>query len=34
VIRPVPGVGTGNASNGLPFGSNARYCQVAFRVEF
>jgi hypothetical protein len=34
MLHPVPGVGTGNASNGFPFGSNARFCQVAFRVEF
>jgi hypothetical protein len=33
-IRPVPDVGVGNASNGYPFGTNARYCQVAFRLEF
>ena len=34
IIRPVPDVGVGNASNGYPFGTNARYCQAAFRVEF
>jgi hypothetical protein len=34
LLRPVPDVGVGNASSGYPFGSNARYCQVAFRLEF
>jgi hypothetical protein len=33
-LRPVAGVGTGNAAYGYPFGTNARWCQVAFRVEF
>jgi len=34
LMRPVPDVGLGNASTGYPFGTNARYCQVGFRVEF
>jgi hypothetical protein len=34
VLHPVPGVGTGIAGNGYPFGSNARYAQVAFRLQF
>ena len=33
-LRPVPYLGAGNASFGVPFGTNARWCQVAFRVEF
>ena len=33
-LRPVPNVGVGNASYGIPFGTNARWCQVAFRLEF
>lgn len=34
VLHPVTGFGTGNAATGYPFGTNARYCQVAFRLEF
>ena len=34
ILQPVPGVGTGNASHGYPFGTNARSCQVAFRLIF
>lgn len=34
LIRPVPDVGIANATNGYPFGTNARYCQVALRLEF
>jgi hypothetical protein len=33
-LHPVAGYGTPNASFGSPFGTNARWCQVAFRVEF
>ncbi|HKE25348.1 MAG TPA: TonB-dependent receptor [Bryobacteraceae bacterium] len=33
-LRPVAGFGTPNAAYGYPFGTNARWCQVAFRVEF
>jgi len=34
ILHPVPNLGQGNAANGYPFGSNARWCQVGFRVEF
>ena len=34
VLTPVSGLGTGNASQGYPGGSNARHCQVAFRLSF
>jgi outer membrane receptor protein involved in Fe transport len=34
ILHPVPGLGQGNAASGYPFGTNARWCQVAFRVEF
>jgi len=34
VLRPVSGLGAGNASYGYPFGTNARWCQVSFRLEF
>ena len=34
VLRPVSNFGTGNAANGGPFGTNARYAQVSFRLEF
>jgi hypothetical protein len=34
VLTPVSDLGTGNASQGYQSGSNARHCQVAFRVTF
>jgi hypothetical protein len=34
VLKPVPGVGAANASVSYPYGTNARNCQVAFRVTF
>jgi hypothetical protein len=34
VLTPVSGLGTGNASQGYLSGSNARNCQVAFRLRF
>ncbi len=34
VLVPVSGLGTGNASQGFPDGTNARRAQVAFRVVF
>jgi hypothetical protein len=34
VLHPAPGVGTGNAAVGYPYQTNARSCQVAFRVTF
>jgi hypothetical protein len=34
VLRPVPGVGAGNAADGYPYGTNARRAQVGFRVTF
>jgi hypothetical protein len=34
VLKPVPGVGTPNASYGYPFGTSARRVQVALRIEF
>jgi hypothetical protein len=34
VLAPVAGLGTGNASQGYPTGSNARHCQMAFRIVF
>jgi hypothetical protein len=34
VLKPVPGVGVGNAANGFPWGDNARRLQVAIRIVF
>ena len=34
VLKPVAGLGIGNASQGFPDGTNARRCQVALRVTF
>jgi hypothetical protein len=34
VLRPVAGVGTGNAADGYPYGTNARRAQVGFRIVF
>ena len=34
VLRPVAGLGVGNASQGFPDGTTARRCQVAFRLVF
>ena len=34
VLRPVPGVGLGNAAFGFASGTNARTCQLAFRLVF
>ena len=34
VIRPVAGLGVGNASGGFPDGTNARRAQFAMRVVF
>ncbi|HLJ14442.1 MAG TPA: carboxypeptidase regulatory-like domain-containing protein [Bryobacteraceae bacterium] len=34
VLRPTPGLGVGNASQGFPDGTNARRMQVALRVTF
>ena len=34
VLKPVSGLGVGNASQGFPDGTNARRCQVALRFTF
>ena len=34
VLKPVAGLGVGNASQGFPDGTNARRCQVALRFVF
>jgi hypothetical protein len=34
VLKPVTGVGLGNAAQGFPYGTNARSVQVGFRVTF
>jgi hypothetical protein len=34
VLRPVPGVGVGNAADGFPWGDNARHLQVALQIVF
>ncbi|MBV8843562.1 MAG: TonB-dependent receptor [Bryobacterales bacterium] len=34
VLKPVAGLGVGNAANGYPFGTNARRAQVVLRIEF
>lgn len=34
VLKPVAGLGAGNASLGYPNGTNARDCEVAFRITF
>ena len=34
VLKPIPGVGVGNAANGFPWGDNARHLQVALRIVF
>jgi hypothetical protein len=34
VLKPVPGVGAGNAAGGFPWGDNARRAQVALRIVF
>jgi hypothetical protein len=33
-LKPVPGVGAGNAAQGFPDGTNARRLQVAIRIRF
>jgi hypothetical protein len=33
-LKPVTPTGEGIASNGCPFGTNARSLQVAFRIAF
>jgi len=34
VVKPAAGVGLPIAADGYPFGSSARRCQIAFRLEF
>ena len=34
VLKPVSGLGVGNASQAFPDGTNARRCQAAFRLVF
>jgi outer membrane receptor protein involved in Fe transport len=34
ILRPVAGVGMGNAADGFPWGDNARHLQVALRIVF
>jgi hypothetical protein len=34
IVKAAPGLGVGIASDGFPYGSTARRCQVAFRLEF
>jgi hypothetical protein len=34
VLKPVSGLGVGNASQGFPDGTNARRCQVGLRFTF
>jgi hypothetical protein len=34
VLKPVPSVGLGNTSASYPYGTNARNCQLDFRVTF
>jgi hypothetical protein len=34
ILRPVSGVGMGNAANGFPWGDNSRHLQVALRITF
>jgi hypothetical protein len=34
VLRPVAGLGTGNAADGFPYGTNARRAQVGLRIVF
>jgi hypothetical protein len=34
IVKAAPGVGVGIASDGFPYGSTARRCQIAFRLEF
>jgi hypothetical protein len=34
VVKPAPGVGVGIAADGFPYGSTARRCQIAFRLDF
>jgi hypothetical protein len=34
IVKPAAGVGLPIASDGYPFGSSARRCQIAFRLEF
>ena len=34
VLRPVTGLGDGNAAVGYPYGTNSRRAQIALRVEF
>jgi hypothetical protein len=34
VLKPIAGAGTGNAAVSYPYGTNARSCQIAFRVSF
>jgi hypothetical protein len=34
ILRPVSGVGMGNAANGFPWGDNSRHLQVALKIVF
>jgi len=34
VVKPTPGLGVGIAADGFPYGSTARRCQIAVRLEF
>jgi hypothetical protein len=34
IVKPAAGVGLPIAADGYPFGSSARRCQIAFRLEF
>ena len=34
ILKPVAGLGTGNQSTAFPDGTDARRCQVAFRLTF
>jgi hypothetical protein len=34
IVKAAPGVGLGIASDGYPYGSTARRCQIALRLEF
>jgi len=34
ILKPVSGVGQGNAATGFPWGDNSRHLQVALRITF
>jgi hypothetical protein len=34
IVKPAPGLGVGIAADGFPYGSTARRCQIAVRLEF